>query len=45
MNIYRIQKSGTDGPVCRTGIETQGWRMDMWTQWGWGGWGELRDWG
>ena len=39
--IYGIQKSGTDGPVYRAGIETQMQRTDVWA-WGKGeGWDEL----
>ena len=33
MHMCGIWKGGTDEPICRTGIETWMWRMDMWT-WG-----------
>ena len=42
-HICGIQKNGTDEPIFRAGIERQTQRMDMWTQWGKGGWDELRD--
>ena len=25
-------QNGTDEPICRAGIETETWGMDMWTQ-------------
>ena len=36
MHIYNIymesrKKNGTDEPFCRAGIETQTWKMDLWT--------------
>ena len=34
MHIYRIQKNGTDEPMCREGIETWTQRKDLWTQQG-----------
>ena len=32
-HICGSEKNGTDKPICRAGIETQTWRMDMWIQW------------
>ena len=32
--MYESQKNGTDDPICRTGIETQTQRPDVWTQQG-----------
>ena len=32
-HMYEIQKNGTDEPILRAGIETQMWRMDLWSQW------------
>ena len=34
MHTCGILKNGTDQPMCRAGIDTQMWRMDVWT---WGG--------
>ena len=34
MHTCGISKNGTDQPMCRAGIDTQMWRMDVWT---WGG--------
>ena len=34
MNIYGIQRNGTDEPIYRVGIETQTQRTDVWTQQG-----------
>ena len=31
-HVCRSQKNSTDEPMCRIGIETQTWRIDMWTQ-------------
>ena len=42
-HICRIQKNGTDEPICRAGREMQTQRMDTWTQQGRGGWDELGD--
>ena len=44
MHTCGIQKNGTDQPMCRAGIDTQMWRMDVWT-WGGGrrGWNEQGD--
>ena len=28
------RKDGTDGPICRAGIETEMWRKGLWSQWG-----------
>ena len=28
------RKNGTEEPICREGMETWMWRMDLWTQWG-----------
>ena len=33
-HTFGIQKNGTDEPICRTGIETQTYRTDLWTQGG-----------
>ena len=33
VHIYEIQKNGTNKPICRSGIETQTQRTDLWTQW------------
>ena len=38
-----IQKNGTDGPICRSGIEMQMQETDMWQQ-GWWWCDELGDW-
>ena len=29
MNIYGIEKDGTEESICRAGIEMQTWRMDL----------------
>ena len=34
MRIYGIQKNDNDEPICRTKIETQTYKTDVWTQWG-----------
>ena len=34
MHMYGIPKNGTDEPICRAGIETQTWRIDMQARWG-----------
>ena len=34
MHTYGIQKDGTDGHICKTAMETQTQRTDLWT-WGW----------
>ena len=34
MNIYGIQRNGTDEPIYSVGIETQTQRTDVWTQQG-----------
>ena len=31
-HIRGIQKNGTDEPSSRAGVETQTWRMNVWTQ-------------
>ena len=31
-HIHVIQKNGTDEPSSRAGVETQTWRMNVWTQ-------------
>ena len=36
MNIYRIQKNGTEEFICRTAVKKQTYRTDLWT------WGEER---
>ena len=33
-HVYRIQKEGTDEPICRATVEMQVQRRDLWTQWG-----------
>ena len=32
MHIYGIQKDGTDEPICRTAMDTQTQRTDLWIQ-------------
>ena len=39
--ICGIQKNGTEESICKTGIEMQMYKTDLWTQWG--GWDRLRD--
>ena len=34
MHIYGILIKGTDGHICREGMEIQTYRMDLWTQQG-----------
>ena len=34
MNIYGIQKNGTDEPICRAAMETQTQKTDLGTQLG-----------
>ena len=34
VRVGRIEKDGTDEPICRNGMEMQGWRMDLCTQGG-----------
>ena len=29
--VYRVQKDGTDEPICRAVMETQTQRIDLWT--------------
>ena len=38
MHIYGIQKNGTDEPICRTAMEMQKQRTELWTRGG--GWQE-----
>ena len=43
MHIYGIWKNGTDESICRTGIEMQMYRMDLWAQGGEERWDKLRE--
>ena len=43
-HTYGIQKTGTDGPICRKGIEVQIQRMDVGYSSGRRGQGMLREW-
>ena len=44
MHICGIQKNGIDEPICKTEIETQMQRTNMWTPSGEEEWDELGDW-
>ena len=42
--ICGLQKNGTDEPICKTEIETQMQRTNIWTPRGEKEWDELGDW-